>query len=188
MAVPVFGRTPMLTQLLGAGIGVALVSLIVWLWPGRSGLSVFGWTFPVPDGKGAIAQIGLGLADFGLAAAALYVLLPSDLRPDFLAFSLIFITAFIAGSLSHSPGGLGVFEAGILLGLGAGHRPEAIAALIVFRLTYYLLPFLVAVLALGLMEATRSVQSWRWAARPVLITLGLGALAALVFAIVDRLR
>jgi phosphatidylglycerol lysyltransferase len=188
MAVPVFGRTPMLTQLLGAGIGILLIALIVWLWPGRSGLSLFGWRFPVPDGKGAIAQIVLGLADFGLAAAALYVLVPADLRPDFLAFALIFMTAFIAGSLSHAPGGLGVFEAGILLGLYAGHRPDAIAALIVFRLTYYILPFLVAVLALGLMEATRSVQSWRWAARPVLITLGLGLLATVVFFIVDRLR
>jgi phosphatidylglycerol lysyltransferase len=188
MAVPVFGRTPLLTQLLGAGIGIALIALIVWLWPGRSGLRLFGWTFPVPDGKGAIAQIVLGVADFGLAAAALYVLVPPDLRPDFLPFALIFMTAFIAGSLSHAPGGLGVFEAGILLGLAAGHRPDAIAALIVFRLTYYILPFLVAVLALGLMEATRGVQNWRWAARPILITLGLGLLAAVIFFVVDWLR
>src|SRR5690606_32320784 len=93
MAVPVFGRQPLLTQLVGAGIGAFLVGLIVWLWPGRAGLTVLGWRLPVPDGKGALMQIALGLADFGLAAAALYVLIPADLRPDFLGFSLLFMTA-----------------------------------------------------------------------------------------------
>jgi phosphatidylglycerol lysyltransferase len=189
MAVPVFGpRLPYLTQLLGLGLGVGIVGLVIWLWPGRSGLTVLGWKFPVPSGRGAIAQILLGLADFGLAAAALYVLLPPDLKPDFLAFSLIFMTSFIAGSLSHSPGGLGVLEAGILLGLGAGNRPDAIAALVVFRLTYYILPFAVAVASLALMEATRGLKSWRSLLGPVLITGGFGVVAALVFWLADKLR
>lgn len=188
MAVPIFGRTPYLTQLLGGGLAIFLIALVVWLWPGRSGISVLGWRFPVPNGPGAIAQIALGLADFGLAAAALFVLMPGDVVPGFLPFALIFMTAFIAGSLSHSPGGLGVFEAGILLGLGAGNRPDVIAALIVFRLTYYILPFGVAVVALALHEATRGLKTWRWAARPVLITLGFGAVATIVFILVDRLR
>jgi phosphatidylglycerol lysyltransferase len=187
MAVPVFGpRLPYLTQLLGVGLGIGVVGLVIWLWPGRSGLTVLGWKFPVPSGRGAILQILLGLADFGLAAAALYVLLPHDLRPEFLAFSLIFMTAFIAGSLSHSPGGLGVFEAGILLGLGAANRPDVIAALVVFRLTYYILPFAVAVTSLALMEATRGIKSWRSLLPTVLITLAFGAVAALVFWLADH--
>ncbi len=126
-------------------------------------------------------QTGLGLLDFGLAAAALYVLLPADLKPAFLPFSLIFITAFLAGTLSHSPGGLGVLEAGILLGLGAFNRPDAIAALVVFRLTYYIVPFLFAVLALVEMEATRGQSAFRWVVRPVLVTLGVGLLTVVLF-------
>jgi phosphatidylglycerol lysyltransferase len=188
LAVPLFRHQPELTQLAGAAIGAALIGLIVWLWPGRSGLHLFGWRFPVPDGRGAILQIVLGLTDFGLAAGALYVLLPGDLKPDFLAFSLIFMTSFIAGSLSHSPGGLGVLEAGILLGLGAGNRPDAIAALVVFRLTYYILPFAVAVVSLALMEATRGLKSWHSLLGPVLITGGFGIVAAMVFWLADRLR
>ena len=189
MAVPVFGpRLPHLTQALGLAIGVAVIGLVIWLWPGRTGLTVLGWKFPVPTGRGAILQIGLGLGDFGLAAAALYVLLPGDLRPDFLGFSLIFMTSFLAGSLSHSPGGLGVLEAGILLGLGAGNRPDAIAALVVFRLTYYILPFIVAVVSLALMEATRGLKSWHPLLGPVLVTGGFGAVAAMVFWLADRFR
>lgn len=187
MAVPIFGHEPHLTRILGVAVGVALIALIIWLWPGRTAISVFGWVFPVPNGRGALAQMALGLADFGFATAALYVLIPHDLRPDFLPFALIFITAFLAGSLSHSPGGLGVLEAGVLLGLGAGNRPDAVAALIVFRLTYYLLPFAGAVVALALMEATRSFRSWRWAMRPILVTIGLGFLATAVFILVDWL-
>jgi len=186
MAVPIFGHAPHLTQLLGAVLGIGLVGLIVWLWPGRSGLTLLGWRFPVPDGRGAVAQTLLGLADFGLAAAALYVLLPGDLRPDFLAFALIFMTSFIAGTLSHSPGGLGVLEAGILFGLGAINRPDAIAALLVFRITYYVVPFGFAVLSLVLMEATRGLRGWGWILRPLALTSGFGLIAAVVFWIADR--
>jgi phosphatidylglycerol lysyltransferase len=98
------------------------------------------------------------------------------------------MSSFIAGSLSHSPGGLGVLEAGILLGLGAGNRPDAIAALVVFRLTYYILPFIVAVISLALMEATRGLKSWNALLGPVLITGGFGVVAALVFWLADRLH
>lgn len=188
MAVPVFGRQPLLTQIVGAGIGIFLIGLIAWLWPGRAGLTLLGWRLPVPDGKGALMQIALGLADFGLAAAALYVLIPDDLQPGFLAFSLIFMTAFIAGSLSHAPGGLGVFEAGMLLGLGAANRPDAIAALVVFRLTYYILPFAVAVVTLALMEATKGLKSWRALLPTVLVTLGLGAIGAFIFWLAHQVR
>ena len=181
MAVPLFGHAPLLTRITGGVIAVAYVALVIWLWPGRQGLTLLGWTFPVPDGSGAILQTILGIADFGLAAAALYVLVPGDLRPDFLPFALIFMTSFLAGTLSHSPGGLGVLEAGILLGLGAANRPDAIAALIVFRLTYYIVPFIVAVLALVLMEATRGHSAFRWVVRPVMMTLGIGLLTVVLF-------
>jgi len=188
LAVPMFGsRLPILTQLLGAGLLAVLVVLVIWLWPGRSGLRLFGWIFPVPDGRGAILQILLGLSDFAQAAAALYVLLPDDVRIGFLGFSLIFMSSFIAGSLSHSPGGLGVFEAGILLGLGAANRPDVIAAILVFRLTYYIIPFLVAVAALFLMETSRGLRGWTWAwvRFPLLLTLASGIVAVLVFLIAD---
>jgi uncharacterized membrane protein YbhN (UPF0104 family) len=47
----------------------------------------------------------------------------------------------------------GFVEATVLIGLGAGNRPDVIAALLVFRLIYYLVPFLIAVAAFALFEA-----------------------------------
>ena len=185
-SLPVLAHAPHLTRSLGVVLGLAWLSAVIFLWRGRRDISIFGWRFPVPNGPGAIAQTVLGVADFGLAAAALYVLLPVDLRPSFPAFSLIFITAFIAGSLSHSPGGLGVLEAGILLALGAANRPDAVAALVGFRLTYYLIPFIVAAATLLWMEAMRGPTLVRWALGPVLATLGTGAAVVVAFLALRR--
>jgi uncharacterized membrane protein YbhN (UPF0104 family) len=66
----------------------------------------------------------------------------------------------IAGVWSHIPGGLGVTEAVFvaLLGPRVGSS-ELLAALLVFRVLYYLAPFLVAVAAFAWLETTaRSVR------------------------------
>ena len=55
--------------------------------------------------------------------------------------------------LSHVPGGLGVFEALMLLCIGKDVGPEVLtAALLVFRGLYFLLPLLLAFLLIGLEE------------------------------------
>jgi phosphatidylglycerol lysyltransferase len=167
--------SPLVTRVVGLVLGVALVALIASLWKGGRVIRVFGWDFPLPHGPGALQQIALGLADFTLASAALYVLLPADLRPEFPALVLIFTSSLIAGSLSHSPGGLGVLEAGVLLGLGAMNRPDAVAALMVFRLTYFLMPFIVAMLLVFGHEA----QSGLVRTRLGRILLAIGALAVI---------
>ena len=78
----------------------------------------------------------VGGIDIAAASGTLYVLLPSDVAPGFAIFVIVFVVAMLAGSASHVPGGLGVFEATILIGLGVGARPDAIAALGLYRLIY----------------------------------------------------
>ncbi|HUG61018.1 MAG TPA: UPF0104 family protein, partial [Methylomirabilota bacterium] len=46
-----------------------------------------------------------------------------------------------------TPGGIGVFEAAIVTGLHATDRPDVAAALIIYRIIYFVLP-LIAALAL----------------------------------------
>ena len=50
--------------------------------------------------------------------------LPADIAPGFVVFLLLFVAAIMAGLVSHAPGGLGVLEATILVGLGAGTPPR----------------------------------------------------------------
>jgi hypothetical protein len=64
------------------------------------------------------------------------------------------------GIASHSPGGLGVFEATILQAVG-GDVDALLASLLLFRGIYYIVPFVAAMAMLGGAEATRRWRSIR---------------------------
>jgi phosphatidylglycerol lysyltransferase len=129
-------------------LAVALSAVIVPLfW--RRPLTVRGWTVPPPRPGIALAQLFVGAVDWLVAAAVLYVLLPSTPSLSFAHFAALFVVAQVAGVSSHVPGGLGVFETVILLALAPrGHSPSLVGALIVYRLIYYVLPLAVATLLL----------------------------------------
>lgn len=155
--VPVIAQSggPIGSRLLGIAVLLALLILLWFLGHRGAAVTVFGWRLVIPSWRGALAQIALGALDFALAAAALFVLFPPDLLPGFPGFLLLFVTSMLLGSISHAPGGLGVLEAGILFGLGAADRPDAIAALVVFRIIYYFLPFIAALVTLLYVEYHR---------------------------------
>jgi len=142
-------------------VGVLLLSMpLLWLFGGlfrRRPLRLGRWQLALPATGTAWRQILVGALDWGLAAAVLYVLMPSDIVIDFGPFLAIFVLAQMAGLISHVPGGLGVFEAVMLAGLGAtGNAPEAasiLGALAAFRGVYYLLPLCVATLTVLFREA-----------------------------------
>ncbi len=148
--------SPAAGRLLGLLILAVIAGSIAWLGRGNRELRILGWRFPLPGARNALAQLVVGIVDVGAAGAALYVLLPPDLAPGFAVFSLIFVSAIIAGVISHAPGGLGVLEATVLIGLGAGTRADAVASLVVFRLIYYILPLALAATALAVFEVRRA--------------------------------
>lgn len=147
--------SPVDDRIIGGGILAGLALVLLWLARGRRQVSVLGWTFPFPSARSAAVQILIGAVDIGAAAAALYVLLPANVAPAFTVFLALFALAIIATVVSHAPGGLGVLEATILFGLGVGARPDVIAALVVFRIVYYLFPLALAALALLVFEIYR---------------------------------
>jgi uncharacterized membrane protein YbhN (UPF0104 family) len=108
-----------------------------------------------------LAQILIASADVALAGSVLYVLLPGDLGISFPAFLSVFSAALVVGVISHMPGGIGVFETLILLGLSdAGAHAGAggiLGALLVFRVVYYLLPLTMS----GVILAGREVVEHR---------------------------
>ena len=137
---------------------VGLGAAIYWLSRGRRRITILKWRVPLPTAQNALAQIAIGALDIGAAAAALYVLLPADVAPGFAMFLVLFVAAIAAGIISHAPGGLGVVEATLLLGLGAGTRPDVLAALVVFRLVYYVIPLALACMALLTFEIQQARQ------------------------------
>ncbi|OCC00911.1 hypothetical protein BA190_31895 [Labrys sp. WJW] len=89
------------------------------------------------------------------AAGIIYFALPDALNPGFFVVLGMFLASFCAGLISNAPGGVGVFEAVFLLiMLPAGANPsdpaviqskaEIIAALLMFRLLYLLIPLAIS--------------------------------------------
>ena len=143
-----------------AALGVALAGLLLaWLWwlsrrPRE--IAVGRFRLPMPPASLAWMLMLLGAVESGTALGALYVLLPGDLAPPFDVFAVGCIAAVILGVVSHAPGGLGVFEASMTAILAGRGRPDLLAALLLYRLLYNLLPFALAVLALGVRSAWKS--------------------------------
>jgi hypothetical protein len=87
----------------------------------------------------------------------MYVLLPADPHVGFVTLAVIFVSATLLGFASHSPGGIGVFDAAMLVALWEFDREELIAGLLLFRLFYYIIPFALALIVLGTREIVASV-------------------------------
>ena len=63
------------------------------------------------------------------------------------------------GFASHSPGGLGVFDAAMLVALWQFDKEQLIAGLLLFRLLYYIIPFALALAILGIREILLGVTA-----------------------------
>ena len=116
-------------------------------------LVILGWTLPVPTVKQALMQFGLAATDIAIASAALLVLIPGAdwaLYPDFV---VAYVVAVVVALITHAPGGLGVFEAVILVTLPEVDKAALVSALILYRVIYYWGPLLLAALLLTLNEA-----------------------------------
>ncbi|MEO8448845.1 MAG: lysylphosphatidylglycerol synthase domain-containing protein [Gemmatimonadota bacterium] len=118
---------------------------------GVGSVRVWRWTIKVPGSKMLLSQLAVSVADWLLSSTALYVLMIAGGPVSFLAFLSGFLLAQIVTQVIPLPGGVGVFEAAILLlrppGLDA---PLATAALLVYRVVYYLVPLFVATALLAL--------------------------------------
>lgn len=104
----------------------------------------------------------------------LCVLMPADLVQSYPYFFVIYIGVIAFGIVSYAPGGLGVFEATLIAGLGAAGRPDVLAALVLYRWIYTVLPFLIAVVGVAVVwgksqrEAATQTATWAFQlARPV---------------------
>lgn len=151
---------PLANRLIGVG---AIAALVVYLgWVGRMrwrGTPIFG-NFRLPGPLLTLGQMALGVIDVCSASAALYFLLPKGSNIGYPTFATLYSFAAMLGIASHSPGGLGVFEATILQGVG-GDSDALLASLLLFRGIYYAVPFVGAMALLGGVEAVRRWRSIR---------------------------
>ncbi|SEL70695.1 phosphatidylglycerol lysyltransferase [Pseudoxanthomonas sp. GM95] len=134
----------------------ALLAAAVLLWACRKGEFAAGPVrIRLPAPWLAWQQLGVSVVDIVASAAVLWWLLPEG-AIDFSAFVGFYAAAMVLGVISHVPGGLGVFEAVMLLALGGRVPSESLAgALVLYRLIYYVLPLLLAMGVLAVHEVGR---------------------------------
>jgi phosphatidylglycerol lysyltransferase len=157
---------PWVETLLGVAILTCLAAGLLWLARKPRDIRIGGAHLALPSPTLALPLIGIALLDILCASLVLYALLPDDLTTNFALFFTVFVASISLGLLSNAPGGLGVFEATMLVGLGSTGRPEVLASLLLYRLIYTVAPFILA--ALGLVLAWLTTQ--RPARRAALVT------------------
>jgi phosphatidylglycerol lysyltransferase len=145
---------------LGAVLFAIVFTYLVWAAFARKPLEFRGWALRQPGPRIAAAQVGLGVTDFALAGMVLWVLLPPEAHIGYFAFTGMYAGAIAAGLLSHVPGGLGVFEAAILLMLPDVPKDQLLGALVAYRAIYYIVPLLVGALTLLTVELRPRLLRW----------------------------
>jgi glycosyltransferase 2 family protein len=93
------------------------------------------------------------------AAGIIYCALPATLNPGFPVVLGIFLASFTAALLSHAPGGLGVLELVFLAGMPGVPQADVLAALLVFRLLYLVVPLGLGIAAVLIFERGRLART-----------------------------
>lgn len=150
-----------LNRALGIAALTVLVGYVIWVWAGTRVIGRDNWQVQLPGGPLTLLQIVIGIIDLGCCALAMYVLVPNEPQVGFVTVAVIFVTATLLGFASHSPGGLGVFDAAMLIALYQYDTEELLAGLLIFRLLYYIIPFASALAVLGVRELVLSIARKR---------------------------
>jgi phosphatidylglycerol lysyltransferase len=123
-------------------------------------LRLFGrWSLVLPPAALALRQLLISAIDLLASAAALWVLLPQD-AVDPGTFAVFYVSGIVLGMISHVPGGIGIFEATILLACAGRAPTEQVAgALVMYRIVYYVVPLLLAAILLARYELRLGVAA-----------------------------
>ena len=143
--------------LIGLGVLSVIMFYLAWISRGHRRVNLQGLRLELPGLTLTLGQIMLGVIDLGCAAGALFVILPAGHGLDFITFCATYVLACLLGIASHMPGGIGAFEATMLNAVPAPSAEALFASLLLFRVIYYVAPF---VLALALLGANESIRRW----------------------------
>jgi len=159
-----------LNRTIGLSMLVVLVSYVGWVWSAPREIGQGEWKVSLPSGPSTLLQICIGILDLGCCALAMYMLLPEEPNIGFVTIAVVFVSATLLGFASHAPGGLGVFDAAMLVALWQFDKEALLAGLLIFRLLYYVAPFALALIILGSREIWLNVSGARRRAPPKPIT------------------
>lgn len=133
-------------QILGFVLLVlALLYLLLCALARQRNFNLRGHELSLPSLRLALLQLGMGASNWLLMGSIIYVLLQQKI--DFFTVVSVLLVAAVAGVIARIPAGLGVLEA-VFIALLSHQLPkhELLAALLAYRLFYYLAPLALAAL------------------------------------------
>lgn len=120
-------------------------------WRGGRALQWRDHTFPLPHAPGGALQVLVSAVNWALMGGAVWMLCGQEV-PYPAALAAVLLGA-VAGLISRIPAGLGVLETvGVAVLSPYMPQPEALAAILAYRLMYFLLPLGLAIIAFGISE------------------------------------
>lgn len=152
---------PWLNRAIALAALAGLCGYVAWVWNTPRIIGRSNWEVTLPSGPLTLLQIAIGIIDLACCAAAMYMLVPNEPQLGFITVGVIFVAATLLGFASHSPGGLGVFDAAMLVALWQYDKETLLAGLLIFRLLYYIVPFASALGLLGVREICISIERGR---------------------------
>lgn len=146
-----------ISPLVFKGIGFAILALIAasLLFAGKSGrmLSIKNWQLQLPPATVLLRLIILAVIDIALVAYIIHMLIPASISVSYLEVFSAYVQAITVGIISHVPGGLGVFELTMVASLPQVDKTTLLSVLLLFRVLYYFIPFMLGILSFVLHEA-----------------------------------
>ncbi|RLL82950.1 lysylphosphatidylglycerol synthase domain-containing protein [Mesotoga sp. BH458_6_3_2_1] len=133
-----------------ASAGIYVLYMVVVSFRKRP-FRIRGKSFTLPGRSFTLVQTGISILDWLLSAGVFFMLLPPEI--GYFEVLGVFLLSQFAGLSSQVPGGLGVFEALTIVILSPTLQADIIvAALILFRIVFYLAPFLISLVLFGVNE------------------------------------
>jgi glycosyltransferase 2 family protein len=145
-AVPFFGERLPVWVMYGVGAALwAIVAAYVTLSRVFGTVRLFRHEVSLPGWRMAILQVLLATVDVAVTASIFYALLPAAQHLTWVKFLGVYVASYTAGLATNLPGGLGVFDTAMLLGLAPYvSAPQIVGAVVIFRIFYYVIPLFLA--------------------------------------------
>ncbi|ALN73870.1 YbhN family protein [Aureimonas sp. AU20] len=137
---------------IAGAIVVAIAFYVFGSFKGFQPLTIGKFHLHYPRRDVVIRQLIAAPLEIVAAASIIYFALPPEHNPGFVVVLAIFVVSFSLALVSHAPGGLGVLEVTFLAGLSDVPETNVLAALLVFRILYLLIPFAIAIVLVLLFE------------------------------------
>ena len=115
---------------------------LLFVWRRKKPIRLGGWAVNVPTLRMTALQLVVGVTDIVLISSVLYLLLPESADIALLPFIAVYLASILVGVVSHVPAGLGVLESMLLLLLPHVPPEQLLAAVLLYRVIYEVLPLL----------------------------------------------